>query len=267
MARYRTGMSRFSSLRRHALLACATLAISSFTLGAAESTGLNALQGTWEGRRNGEDGTEQKQVLEIQGDTLKFSLFKSDGELRLFAKGKTKVEKLGNIQILRLTDIQAGVTESDLQSIDDDRSTPFLISEDTLSLANNFDKDRENQKPRVDVYRLKARPAADSSSNSKLIGTWKITAKIDDQESQHELQVTEVNGALQGLVKSEGLADKVLKTLRLENDKVTMEIVREIDGNDALVICTGALKDGTLSGSFTVKGQEDSIKGSWSAKR
>lgn len=259
-------MFQIASLRRHALLAFASLAITSTPLNAAESTGLTALQGIWEGKRNTEDGTEQKQVLEIQGETLKFSLFKSDGELRLFAKGKTKVEKLGNIQILRLTDIQAGVTESDLQSIDDDRSTPFQISEDTLSLASNFDKDRENQKPRVDVYRLKARPAADSS-NSKLVGTWKITAKIDDQESQHELQVTEVNGALQGLVKSEGLADKVLKTLRLENGKVTMEVVREIDGSDAIVICTADLKDGALSGTFTIKGQEDKIKGTWSAKR
>lgn len=260
-------MFHTASLRRHTLLACVILAINSFTLGAAESTGLASLQGTWEGKRNGEDGSEQKQVIEIQGETLKFSLFKSDGELRLFAKGKTKVEKLGNIQVLRLTDIQAGVSESDLQSIDDDRSTPFLISEDTLSLASNFDKDRENQKPRVDVYRLKARPAADASSNSKLVGTWKISAKIDDQESQHELRVTEEGGALKGLVKSEGLADKVLKTLRLENDKVTMEVVREIDGADAIVVCTGELKDGTITGTFTIQGQEDKIKGSWSAKK
>jgi hypothetical protein len=121
--------------------------------GAAEiSPALKSLQGKWNGERTSSDGQKSKTVLEIKDDKLNFQSFNAGGDLRFVAKGTVKVDKAGGLGVLKLSDLRAGRTEDDLQPVDDERVSAYTVREGKLYLASGFDKERENERPRVEEY-------------------------------------------------------------------------------------------------------------------
>ena len=54
--------------------------------------------------------------------------------------------------VVKFADIKAGGSESDISAIDDDHVSIYVLSDDTWTVAANFDKDRDDQKPSLDAY-------------------------------------------------------------------------------------------------------------------
>ena len=136
-------------------LILAGLFLSGLLAFAAEAPDTAKLQGKWEVKKTNRQGQKVTQVLEIKKDQLVFKVFSEDDQLRLYASGKIKVEKLGPFNILKVMDIKAGSSESEAEALNDDRTIIFQAGDDELTLATNLDKERDDQPPTLDVYKKK----------------------------------------------------------------------------------------------------------------
>jgi hypothetical protein len=237
---------------------------------AAESPGLAKLQGKWSGTRPASDGQTVMTTLEIQGSKLTFQTLNADKEVRFIARGTVKAESVGGINVMKITGIEAGRSASETQAVDDDRSQIYTLRGDTLFLASNFDRERENEKPRVEVFERVAgakEAATTPGDGSKLAGKWKVTAKLGEDERDYELNLAEAAGKLSGTLVSPRSGEHKFKTVTFSNGKLTMELPREIEGNDVTFVYTGELKGAELGGALTVKGLEEQFTGSWTARK
>jgi hypothetical protein len=70
----------------------------------------------------------------------------------VYAEGQLKLEKSGPFNVVKFTDIKAGSSPSDLDEINDDHVSIYVLDDDAWTLAANFDKDRDDQKPSLDRY-------------------------------------------------------------------------------------------------------------------
>ena len=113
---------------------------------------LAKLEGKWSVKKTNGEGQAFTQVLEIKKDTFKFKILRGDNEIAIYAEGKLKLEKSGPFNVVKFTDIKAGASESDIQAIDDDRVSIYVLGDNTWTVAANFDKDRDGQKPSLDSY-------------------------------------------------------------------------------------------------------------------
>ena len=247
--------------------ALALLAVASSSM-AAESPGLAKLQGKWSTKRAGSDGQDASFTMEIKGEKLTFEAFRGDNELRFVAKGNIKAEMQGPFHVLKITQIEAGGSASDLQPVNDDRSSVYFLQDDTLTLASNFDKERDNEKPRLEVYQRVATKAASipGGDMAKLVGKWKMTVKSGDGERDYDITFAEADGKLSGTLISPRSGEYKFKSITLSDGKLTMELPRTIQENEVTFLYTGKLKDGELTGDVTVKEFED-FKGTWTAKK
>jgi hypothetical protein len=245
----------------------ALLALASTSM-AAESPALSKLQGKWSGKRTTSDGQEATATLEIKGDKLTFQAFNADTELRFVAKGTVKAEMLGPFHVMKLTDIEGGRSANELEAVNDNRSIVYVLRDDTLTLASNFDKDRENEKPRVEVYqRVETKAASTSSDAAKLLGKWKMNVKLGENEFDYDVNFAEAGGKLSATLISPRSGEHKFKSATFSDGKLSMEIDRKIEDNDVTFAYTGQLKGSELSGDVIVKGLEDQFKGSWTAKK
>ena len=99
----------------------------SLPLAAAENAELAALQGKWTTKKTNPDGQTYTQTLEIKKDKLTFKMMGSDGALRLMAKADLKTEKLGPFNVLKISEIEAGASPTELQAINDDRVNIYSL--------------------------------------------------------------------------------------------------------------------------------------------
>jgi len=249
--------------------ACLRVASSAF---GADSGALEKLQGKWSGKRTGSDGQEVTQVLEIKGGKLTFQILNADKEVRLYATGNVKAEMQGPFKVLKITDIDGGRSTNDTQPVNDDRSTVYWLSGDTLTMASNFDKERENQGPRVEVYQRVEGPKAAAATPTptdagKLAGKWKVTMKLGDDDRDYEMNLAQADGKLSGVMISPRSGEHKFKSVTFAGGKLTLEWPREIDGNEVTFLYTGQFKGEELSGDVVVKGYEDQFKGTWTARK
>lgn len=227
------------------------------------------MQGKWSGKRTTSDGQETTSTIEFKGEKLTFQAFSADKELRFVAKGIVKAEMQGPFHVMKITDIEGGRSASELETVNDDRSTVYFLKDDTLTLASNFDKEREGEKPRVEVYQRVAMKAAASTTGdaAKLVGKWKMTAKLGEDERDYDISFAEADSKLTGTLISPRSGEYKFKSVTFSDGKLAMELPRTIEGNDVTFVYTGQLKGSELAGDVTVKGMEDQFKGSWSAKK
>lgn len=249
---------------------CGALFVATAIAGAAEiSPALKSLQGKWAGERSNSEGQRSKTSLEIKDDKLTFKSMDADGNLRLFAKGTVKVEKAGDLRILIATDLRAGKTEDNLEPVDDDRASVYIVREGKLYLGSGFDKARDNERPRVDEYTRQegASAAAEKPGGNKLEGKWKMEVALGEQNMDYELRLAPLAGGLQGIMVSPRSGEHKAKSVSLKGDAFEMQIDREIEGNAVTFVYKGNLKADALSGTFLVKGLEDQFTGNWKATR
>lgn len=235
---------------------------------AAESPALTKLQGKWSGKRTTSDGQEATATLEIKGEKLTFEAFNADKGLRFMAKGTVKAEMLGPFHVMKITDIEGGRSASELEPVNDERAMVYLLKDDTLTLASNFDKDRENEKPRVEIYqRVAAKAASTPPDSAKLLGKWKMAIKLGENDFDYEVIFANVGGNLSATLVSPRSGEHKFKSVKFSDDRLAMEIDRVIEGNDVTFAYSGTLQGSELSGDVIVKGLEDQFKGTWSAKK
>jgi hypothetical protein len=248
-----------------------TLAVSfalALTVHAADSSGLDSLQGSWTTKRTNQEGQVLSQVLEIKNDRLTFKLMSAEGELRFVAKGTASTQKLGPFQTLKITDIKAGQSEDSAETVDDERASVFLLDGDTLTLASNFDKVRANQPPRADIYargKSAAKPPEDAAA--KLAGTWKMDVHINDNDADYQLRFAQAEGKLSATLISPRSGEHKFRKVTWEDEKLAMELDREFEGNTVTLLYTGKMEGDGLSGKVVAKGAEDQFSGTWKAKK
>jgi uncharacterized protein (TIGR03067 family) len=120
---------------------------------------LDALAGKWSVQKTNEDGQRYTQKIEIKKNKFTFKITNPAGESQLYAEGDVKLDKAGPLKVIVFSNIKAGQTASETDSIDDTYTSIYKLDGDsTWLLVTNFDKDRERQKPSLDVYH-KATPA------------------------------------------------------------------------------------------------------------
>lgn len=112
----------------------------------------DAVQGKWKADKEF-DGQKATFNLEIKADTFNFEMKGSDGATRFILKGKIKLEKQGAFKTMTLHDIKGGESEADLNSMEDVRSFVYVTGWKSLTLAGNFDRERDNEEPNLTVYR------------------------------------------------------------------------------------------------------------------
>ena len=240
-------------------------------LAAADNPSLDSLQGKWVAKKTSAEGQAYAQTLEIKKNKLTFQIANGDGEVRIFAKGIVKVEKVGPFNVMAVSDIQAGKSAEDTNAIDDDRSSPFVIEDETLTLASNLDKAREKQKPSLDVYTRVAGSKESASTSGgdagKVVGDWKLEITFNEGSRKYDLQIKEADGKLQAAIISPTSGEHKCKTATYTEGKLLLEIDREIQGNNATFVYNGKLDDGKLAGTVVVKDHEDQFSGKWTAQK
>lgn len=129
-------------------LALICLALTAQTVRADEWDKLN---GKWTAKKTNEDGRSWTQVIEIDKGKFKFRILSSSGEVRLYAEGDLKLEKHGPFNALKFHNIKGGESPADLSPVDDDRTVIYQLGYDTLTVAVDFDRERESP-PSADKY-------------------------------------------------------------------------------------------------------------------
>ena len=118
------------------------------------------LNGKWLTKKVNGAGQNYSQTIEIKKDKFIFQILGADDEVVLYATGDVKAEKLGPFNSARFYNIRGGSSASNLDEVDDEYNSIYQIEGDTLTVASNFDKQRD-AKASADVYqRVKASAAA-----------------------------------------------------------------------------------------------------------
>jgi hypothetical protein len=115
------------------------------TLGSASASAddLDALAGKWVAERTDAQGRASKQVLEINKNKFKFQVTRQADERALYAEGDVKIETLGSFKTAKFYNIQGGLSPTDLQPVDDERTVIYTLGQNEMNAAVNFDKERE----------------------------------------------------------------------------------------------------------------------------
>jgi len=115
---------------------------------------LDLLAGKWSVQKTNEDGQRYTQQIEIKKSKFTFKITDREGQDRLYAEGDVKLDKAGPLKIIVFSNIKAGQSASETDPVDDTYTAIYKLEGDsTWFLVSNFDKDRERQKPSLDVYR------------------------------------------------------------------------------------------------------------------
>lgn len=117
---------------------------------------LETLAGKWTVKKTNEEGQAITQTVEIKKNKLTFTISRADGKISLYATGDIKLEKLGPFNVMKITNLEAGASASELSSENDDRAVIYQLGDDTWTVAMNFDKERD-EKPALDVYKKAAK--------------------------------------------------------------------------------------------------------------
>jgi uncharacterized protein (TIGR03067 family) len=114
---------------------------------------LDMMAGKWSVQKTNDDGQRYTQQIEIKTNKFTFQITGSDDQTRLYAQGDVKLDKTGPFKTITFSNIKAGTSATENDSIDDTFTSIYKFGEeDTLLVVMNFDKDRDQMKPSLDVY-------------------------------------------------------------------------------------------------------------------
>src|SRR5436190_6409005 len=114
---------------------------------------LQALTGKWSVKKTNEQGEKFTETIEVKNDKFIFQILGGEDQVTLYAAGDLKLERFGPFNSVRFLHIRAGSSSSNLQDVDDEYVSIYVIDGDTWTMAANFDKQRDQQKPSADIYR------------------------------------------------------------------------------------------------------------------
>src|SRR5204862_2687729 len=132
-----------------------------------------------------------------------------------------------------------GAIDSDLDDADEERVMMFSIQDGKLYLANNFDQQRDNEVPNIDVY---SKTAEAAKGSNELVGSWKLDLELSENKYDYTLRIAEEGGKLSAVVVSPRSGEHKAKSISFENGGFKMEVDREIDNNPMTFVYTGKLE-------------------------
>ena len=112
-----------------------------------------ALSGKWMVKKVNDQGQNITQTIEVKKDKFVFQILSADDTVVLYAEGDLKLEKLGPFSSARFFHIRGGSSASNLDDVDDVYVSVYSLDGDTWTMAANLDKQRDGQKPSLDLYR------------------------------------------------------------------------------------------------------------------
>src|SRR6476469_7452237 len=112
---------------------------------------LATLQGKWSVKKTGDRGAFTQQI-EFKEKKFVFKILNSDDAVTFVATGEVELKKQGPFNTARFFGIKAGRSDTELEPVDEERNSVYLLDGGQFYLASNFDKAREREKPSVDAY-------------------------------------------------------------------------------------------------------------------
>ena len=112
---------------------------------------LAALQGKWSVKKTGDRGAYTQQ-LEFKDKKFVFKIIGADDAVAFVASGEVELKKQGPFHTARFFSIKAGRSDTELEAVEEDRHSIYLLDGGQLYMASNFDKAREREKPSADTY-------------------------------------------------------------------------------------------------------------------
>jgi hypothetical protein len=112
---------------------------------------LAGLQGKWTVKKTGDRGAFTQQ-LEIKDKKFIFKIVSADDAVIFVATGEVELKKQGPFNTARFYGIKAGRSDTELEAVEEERNSVYLLDGGQFYLASNFDKAREREKPSVDAY-------------------------------------------------------------------------------------------------------------------
>ena len=135
-----------------ALLLTSTLITALAGSAAAAADDLDALTGKWSLKKTNDQGQEYTQMISLSKDKFVFQILGSNDQVALYADGDLKLDKSGPFSAVHFVNIRAGRSASDLRDVDDEYVLIYRLKDDRWITASGFDKEREGQKPSLDIY-------------------------------------------------------------------------------------------------------------------
>ena len=129
-----------------------SLSLFAFFIVSGFADDLSKLEGKWSIKKTNREGQAYTQTLEIKKDKFKFRVVGGDDQTQLYAEGDIKLSKLGAFNAIKFFNIKGGTSADSLEPVDDDRDAIYMLDGNSWTLASNFDKPRDDQKPTADTY-------------------------------------------------------------------------------------------------------------------
>ncbi len=246
-------------MRTNSLLLSLVAGASLFSFVAAAADDSEALIGKWSVKKVNDEGQNVTQTLTIKKGKGVFQMVGAEDRTILYAEGDVKLDKIGPFNALHFANVRGGTSADNLQDVDDEYVSVYLLDGDTLTMATSFDKDREQIQPSVDVYhRVKEAAGATTlvidevaMADTPQSSTWFVCfeAKVEgvsktyhvDGKSFDKNQVT------------------IPVALELPNVKAGQKCSFKLQLDDADEDACGESADNSSKGEFTVsdKGSQD----------
>jgi len=119
------------------LLRNLTLVTTLFSAATLLADDAELLAGKWSVKKVNEQGEAFTQTIEVKKDKFVFEILGADGQPALHAEGDLKLEKLGPFKSAHFSHIRAGIAGSDLQDVDEERVSVYMLDGDTWLVASN----------------------------------------------------------------------------------------------------------------------------------
>jgi hypothetical protein len=236
------------------------------TASAADSSELDALQGKWSAKRTSDQGQAYSQIVEIEKDKLTFRVVDSDDQVRFFARGTVRTAQHGPFKVIQLSNIHHGRSADETEPSSEEMAIIYRLDSGSLSLATNFDKARERQKPEAVTYTRAE--VAKGSDGDKLIGNWEVEVKREEASRDYELRIMKSGAGLGAVLISPRSGEHKAKTVMFKDNIFLMEFDREIENMPVTFVYTGKLSGEELSGKVSIKNLgEDQYSETWTARK
>jgi hypothetical protein len=125
--------------------------VAALLVGTARADDLASLQGKWTVKKTGDRGAFTQQI-EFKDKKWVFKIVNSEDAIVFLATGEVELKKQGAFNTARFFGIKAGRSDTELEPVDEERNSVYLLDGGQFYLASNFDKAREREKPSVDAY-------------------------------------------------------------------------------------------------------------------
>ena len=112
---------------------------------------LATLQGKWTVKKTGDRGAYTQQI-EFKDKKWVFKILNSEDAVTFVATGELELKKQGPFNTARFFAIKAGRSDTEMEPVEEERNSIYLLDGGQLYLASNFDKAREREKPSADAY-------------------------------------------------------------------------------------------------------------------